>query len=213
VTKIPRICGVILAAGASSRMGRDKALLPWPPMQAENSPQHGTFLSAAILRLKGHTESVVVVAGNNASAIQAVVSENAAVLRVNSAPELGQFSSLKIGLQEARNRGCDAVIIAPVDRPPVAEEMIVHLRTAFLAAINDGYWAAIPEFEGRHGHPVMVGSALIDELLGAPLTATARDIIHAHEDRVLYVPVDDPAVVLNVNTWEEYQRLSTRQLR
>src|SRR6185437_5796366 len=104
----PSFAGVILAAGASSRMGRDKALLPW---------QDGTFLSAAIQALQRETELVIVVAGKNAPNLEPVVYSNAAFLVVNSHPELGQMSSLQRGLEEVLNRGRDAALVTLVDRP------------------------------------------------------------------------------------------------
>src|SRR5262245_23895815 len=103
----PSFAGVILAAGASSRMGRDKALLPW---------QGGTFLSAAIRALQPMTDLVIVVAGANAGELTPIVNANAAFLVVNPDPEQGQFSSLRIGLQEVLNRGRDAAVITLVDR-------------------------------------------------------------------------------------------------
>ena len=61
-----RICGVILSAGASTRMGRDKALLPWPPVASGSIPAgNETLLSSAIAALKQFVETVIVVAGNN----------------------------------------------------------------------------------------------------------------------------------------------------
>ncbi|MFZ0760802.1 MAG: NTP transferase domain-containing protein, partial [Candidatus Sulfotelmatobacter sp.] len=55
--------GLILAAGDSSRMGRDKALLPWPPPAAGRAFSNDTFLSAAIRSLLQATDFVVVVVG------------------------------------------------------------------------------------------------------------------------------------------------------
>ena len=64
------ICGVILAAGESTRMGRDKALLPWPPV-ADGAPAVNTFLGAMIDLLQQHSDLVIVVAGKNIDELRA----------------------------------------------------------------------------------------------------------------------------------------------
>src|ERR1700704_3400773 len=95
----PSFAGLILSAGASSRMGRDKALLPW---------RDGTFLSSAIRALQPATELVIVVAGSNAPNLEPIADAEAAFLAVNPDPQQGQFSSLLVGLQEVLNHGRDA---------------------------------------------------------------------------------------------------------
>ncbi len=196
MVRSPSFCGVILAAGESSRMGSDKALLPW---------RGQTFLTAAITSLQPWTELVIVVAGKNAPALMERVDAAGAFLVANPCPERGQFSSLQVGLQEVLNRGRDAAIITLVDRPPVAVETIRSLRNAFLASSS---WAVVPEYAGRHGHPILIGREMIEVFLKAPATTTARDVEHGHQDRILYLPIDDPAIVMNVDTPEAYQGLA-----
>jgi len=113
------MCGVILSAGASSRMGRDKALLPWPPAApgSAHSPSE-TLLSAAIAALQPFTQAVIVVAGKNAVNLAPVIAATGARLVENPAPDRGQFSSLQVGLAEALNQGFDAAMITLVDCPP-----------------------------------------------------------------------------------------------
>jgi len=203
--RAPSFAGVILAAGESSRMGTDKALLPWPPQAAGQSPSPDNFLSAAIRSLS-FADFVVVVAGRNESAITPVVYAQGASILVNPDPDRGQFSSLQIGLHEVLNRGRDAAIVTLVDRPPAQAATIEKLRDAFAAAEND-IWAVVPEYSGKHGHPYLVGREMIEVFLQAAPTATARDIEHQHRGHIQYVAVDDPSVVLNINTPEDYGAL------
>src|SRR5271157_1718630 len=131
MTLAPSICGIILAAGSSTRMGRDKALLPWPPV-AEGVPAVNTFLGAMIDLLQPECDMVLVVAGHNAENLQPVADARNAFLIVNPQPERGQFSSIQTGLREVLNRGRDAAFLAPVDRPPVLPGTVQALRAAFL---------------------------------------------------------------------------------
>jgi molybdenum cofactor cytidylyltransferase len=206
MTRAPSYAGVILAAGESSRMGTDKALLPWPPSAAGRIPGRGTFLSAAIESLSLEADFVVVVAGRNEAALAPVVYANGASLVVNPDPDRGQFSSLQVGLHDVLNRGRDTALVTLVDRPPANPATIAALRRAFDAA-DKSVWAVIPQFEGRHGHPILAGRDLIEAFLQAPATSTARDIEHRYQEHLLYVTVTDPFVALNVNTAEDYASL------
>jgi len=201
---MPSFCGVILAAGESSRMGRDKALLPWPPGPAAR----GTFLSATIELLQPPSDMVIVVAGKNADSLQTIVDAAAGYVVVNRHPERGQFSSLQVGLQEVLNRGRDAAIVALVDRPPAQPRTLASLCDAFSDAYESGKWAIVPEHGGRHGHPILIGREMIEAFLRAPAASSARDVEHSAQAHILYVPVDDPNVVANVDTPEDYERLA-----
>src|SRR5580704_17516764 len=159
--------GVILAAGDSSRMGRDKALLLWPPPEAGRSFSNATFLSAAIRSLLIANDFVVVVVGKNEAALVPIIYADGASLVVNKDPSRGQFSSLQIGLREVLNHGRDAAMVTLVDRPPVSAATIRFLRVAFENA-DQRIWAIVPEFSGRHGHPYLVGREMIEAFLRVP---------------------------------------------
>jgi molybdenum cofactor cytidylyltransferase len=206
MTRAPSFAGVILAAGESSRMGRDKALLPWPP-QLSGSVAKDTFLSAAIRSLASATDFILVVAGKNEVALEPVAYSNGASVVTNPDPGRGQFSSLQVGLHEVLNRGRDAAMITLVDRPPARPATVATLRVAFEAA-QQNIWAVVPEFSGRHGHPFVVGRELIEIFLQAPATASARDLQRLYQERIQYIVVNDPFVSMNINTAEDYAGLT-----
>lgn len=200
------LCAVILAAGESRRMGTDKALLPWPPV-SPGQVASKTFLSAAIDSLALVSDAVIVVAGKNRESLTPIVYANGASLAINHDPDRGQFSSLQTGLQEVLNRGRDAAIVTLVDRPPVNTATIERLHAAFGSAIARWKWAAVPEYNGKHGHPIFLAREMIEAFLKAPATASARDVQHENREHIVYVEVDDPLVTVNVNTPEEYSAL------
>jgi len=190
-------------------MGRDKALLPWPPPSASSAitmPQ--TFLSAAIRLFFSHVDVVLVVVGKNEAALAPIVYANGASLVVNPDPARGQFSSLQAGLHEVLNRGSDAAMVTLVDRPPVQAQTIDTLEAAFEHATANRKWAVIPEYQGKHGHPILLGREMLEAFLRAPETSNAREVEHAHRSEIEYVPVDDPLVALNVDTPEQYAALN-----
>jgi len=199
MARSPNFAGLILAAGDSARMGQDKALLPW---------QGKTFLSAAIESLAPYTELVVVVGGKNSESLKPIIYSAARVYLVeNPNPELGQFSSLRTGLHEVLNRGRDAAIITLVDRPAAKMATVEALRDRFLQVCQLGWWAVVPEFQGRHGHPIIAGREMIEAFLKAPANSTAREVEHSLQQVIDYLPVNDPAVTTNINTPEEYEQL------
>jgi molybdenum cofactor cytidylyltransferase len=207
------MCGVILSAGASSRMGRDKALLPWPPAAPGAASNGETLLSAAIAALRPFAEAVLVVAGKNADDIAPVIAAHGALMVHNPAPERGQFSSLQIGLREVLARGCDAAMIALVDCPPLSAASMEKLIASFNRALALEQWGVAPENNGKRGHPLLASRALIDAFLAAPVTSNAREIKRAHAHLVEAVPVPDSTVSADLNTPEEYAALSNCDLR
>jgi molybdenum cofactor cytidylyltransferase len=181
-------------------MGQDKALLELPGTGLN-------FLGAQIENLKPGCELVLVVAGANSDALKPTVYAGGAFLVSNPDPDRGQFSSLQVGLNEVLNRGRSRALITHVDRLPVLPATITRLKSRFAQVQRGSKWLVVPEFDGRHGHPVLAGREMIEAWLRSPVDATARDVEHVHQERIEYVSVDDASVVANINTPEEYQRL------
>jgi molybdenum cofactor cytidylyltransferase len=152
---------------------------------------------------------VIVVVGSNEPNLAPVVYANGASLVRNPDPDRGQFSSLQVGLQEVLNRGRDAAIVTLVDRPPVAGATLDRLHDAFESAYIHGKWAVVPEYAGKHGHPIFVGREMITAFLTADPASTARDVEHANHDHIEYVAIDDPLVSMNIDTPADYAALQS----
>jgi molybdenum cofactor cytidylyltransferase len=194
------IAGIILSAGASSRMGTEKALLEVPGSGID-------FLSAQIALLKPECEIVFVVVGKNKDTLKPIIDARGAECIVNLNPERGQFSSLQRGLRAVLDYGRNIALVTHVDRLPVAPSTLRALKERF-AQVYPRKWMVVPEHDGVHGHPVIAGREMVEAWLRAEPISTARDIEHQHQDRIEYLTVNDANVRANINTPEEYERLN-----
>ena len=190
------IAGLILAAGESRRMGRDKALLIF---------QGRTFLESIVANLRaGGVENIIVVLGHHAEAIQGAVDLTSVQVVVNPDYQRGQTSSLQLGLAAAARVSPDAVLLCLVDHPAFSASLIAKLLEQFEATHAP---VVIPTFQGERGHPVVIGRLLIPELLELPAGAPANAVIRRHRHATQFVEVSDPGVLLDVDDPEAYARL------
>jgi molybdenum cofactor cytidylyltransferase len=189
---------IILAAGASSRMGSPKALLPLP---GPGEPE--TFLDHLISAFAECCAPVIAVLGHDAATIRAGLRRrDQATIVINEDYALGQLSSLQCGLRAAAGRG-GGVVFTPVDHALVRPATIAALVTAFRAR-RGGTRVVAPQYRGRHGHPVCCSSEVAAELLALPPGAQARDIIRRQQ--TLYVDADDPGVIADIDDRDAYTR-------
>lgn len=187
------IPGIVLAAGASSRMGRPKPLL-----QAGGR----TFVAGLVRTLLGAgVHPVVVVIRPGADEIASEILASGATPVVNPAPEQGQLSSLLAGLDAVQGLEPVAVLVTLVDVPAIRPDTI----TALLGRLS-GSPAAIlrATYRGRHGHPVVFRRSVFDPLRRADPTAGAKAVLRTHP--VEDVRVEDPGVVDDIDTPEDYAR-------
>lgn len=186
--------GVILAAGASRRMGSPKALLNY----------HGeTFVDRLIRVFSGCCDPVIVVAGVHANVIRQQMDPRARLV-INHDPDRGQLSSLQTALAQLPGDTA-GFLFTPVDCPTVEEQTIARL-VAELQKHDAPF--VIPRYGGRRGHPVCVRGSLITEFLALPPTAETRAVVNRHEDRIIYMDVDDPGVLADVDDLEAYRKIA-----
>jgi len=192
------IAGIILAAGASSRMGTPKALLDY---------RGETFVGRLVRVLGTSCNPVIVVLGYHADVIRQRVPPTATIV-INPDPSRGQLSSLQTGLV-ALPAEADGFAFIPVDSPAVAEDTVAKLARTFERR-NPSALFVIPRQSGKRGHPVFAARLIAADILALPATSEAREVVHAHVDRTEYLDVDDSGIFADVDDPEAYRQLKER---
>jgi molybdenum cofactor cytidylyltransferase len=190
------IAGIILAAGASSRMGSPKALLNY---------QGETFVGRLVRLLSGVCDPVIVALGYHAETVRPAVPDSATIV-VNPAPEHGQLSSLQTALAALPDTA-EGFAFIPVDSPAVAPATLDRLRDAFLHR-NHATAFVIPRSHDKRGHPVFATRSIADELLALPPTAKASDVVHRYVPHTIYVDVHDPGILVDIDDPADYRQFT-----
>jgi len=182
------LAALILSAGASSRMGQPKALLPY---------REGTFLEH-LLEVTQHPRIGLrrVVLGAGAENIRTTAKLDASMVVLNPLWEQGQLSSICAGIRGLEGIDTDGIVLCPVDHPLVSARLVSELVDHFYEQKKA---IVLPTYKGRRGHPVIFSSALYGELLASRADMGARAVVWAHAADVLEVPTDEEGVVLNLN--------------
>jgi molybdenum cofactor cytidylyltransferase len=182
------LAAIILSAGASSRMGRPKALIPY---------REGTFLQH-LLNVTRHPKIGVtrVVLGAGADEIRTAAKLDSADVVINSDWQQGQLSSICSGVRSLAGLQTDGMVLCPVDHPLISAALVAELVEQFY---KSGKLVVLPAHHGRRGHPVIFSSALYGELLAAPAEQGARAVVWAHATDVLEVPTVEEGILLNIN--------------
>lgn len=175
-------------------MGTPKALLDY---------RGETFLNRLIRVLGEACDPVIVALGYHAEEIRASV-HGKARFAVNPDPSRGQLSSLQTALVEVP-AGADGFLFLPVDCPAPEAATVREIVKAL--GSSEQPLLVIPRFEGRRGHPVCARRELISDFLAVPADGQAKEVVHRHPDRTLYLDVSDAGVLSDIDNPEAYRML------
>jgi molybdenum cofactor cytidylyltransferase len=178
-------------------MGVPKLLLPH---------RGGTVLSCLIGALReGGVSRIVLVAAPGDQALQTWGEEAGVLVALNPDPERGMLSSILAGISAAGGaaklaQDGEALAVCPADLPA--------LRPSTVAAVlRSRAPLAVPSYQGRRGHPLVIAPELIPEIESLNLDTGLRELLDRHPDRLLIVEVDDPGAVRDVDTPDDYRSL------
>jgi len=185
-----RIGAIIIAAGASERMGQPKTLMP-----IDGRPALITLAS----RVSEAGFAPVVTVTSTAIQIKLTEFDFRGPVVINTETFKGPLHSFRLGLQTLPENAM-AALLCPVDHPLVRMDTLLKLKATASATS-----VIVPCFKGRRGHPTLFGRGLWPLIFSLPLEEGARGVLHRRPEVVTLLEVDDPGVVQNLNTPADIQ--------
>jgi molybdenum cofactor cytidylyltransferase len=187
------ITAIILAAGESKRMGQPKMLLPWGD---------GTVLTRVIsIFHNSGLEDILVVTGGAKEAVEDLVSKlNVRIVHNRNFASGEMLSSIQCGLR-ALTRQTQGALIGLGDQPQVRDGSVRKVCEGFEETKSS---IVVPSYQVRRGHPWLVARPLWEELLRMESPQSPRDFLNAHREEIRYVNVDDPNILTDLDTPQDY---------
>ncbi len=175
-------------------MGRPKAFLPF---------REGTFLTSIAATLSARCSPVTAVFGHDAQRLTVIAQQMGLRTIENPHYALGMLTSLQTGLR-AISPGTDTVLFTLVDHPAISLAT-VDILLASQALI------AIPRFENKRGHPVLIRRPIMEEFLLEPASSKVRDVIDRHAAEIDYIDIGDPGICDDIDDPALYAKLLARE--
>lgn len=195
------IAAIVLAAGASSRMGQLKALLPAGSGETFLTRIVRTFATAGIARtavVLGH-EAQQLSDHLHAAGLQPAIA-------INRGWEAGQLSSLLVGLDAVDAPDVEAVLLMLIDAPFVTPDTVRAVIDRFRST---GAPIVRPVRGDQHGHPVLIARALFPLLRAADPATGAKPVVRAHVSVAGDVTVADAGAFMDIDTPADFARVTT----
>jgi molybdenum cofactor cytidylyltransferase len=188
------LAAIILAAGRSSRMGAFKPLLPFGSETVIEC-----VLSACVA---AGIRTIRVVVGWNAHRLIPLLEGRGVPWVKNERFTEGMYSSLQVGVGSLP-AGVDAFFVLPGDMPLVRGETLRRLAAEW----NPGSGQILyPCFNGKRGHPPLIAGSLIPEILRETPSGGLRELLALHAAEAREIACEDPGILLDLDTPEEYER-------
>jgi len=186
-----RIAGIVLAAGTSSRMGRNKLV-----ERLRGKPLVRHAVDAA---LASGLEPVLVVTGHEAEQTRAALTGAGVSFVSNPRYEEGLSTSLKSGI-EAVPQDCDGAMILLGDMPDISSNLIDRVIASFEPRAGHTICAAAAG--KRRGHPVLWARSYFPQLTALQGDAGARELLEAHAGQLVEIEAGDDAPLTDIDTPE-----------
>lgn len=187
---------VVLAAGLSTRMGMPKMLMDWGKKKIIE--QVVDTLHAAGL------SEIVVVTGSLESEIKTILDDRNVTIVINPRFANGEMiHSLQVGL-DGFSEGIDAAMVVLGDQPFIKTETIKKVMDAYMHGRD---YIIMPSVKNRRGHPWIIRKNLWNEVKQIKPPDTMRDFFRNYHELIKYVSIDDPAIIQDMDTPDDYQRL------
>ncbi len=199
------ISAVILSAGYSSRMHSFKPLLSIGGIPVIGRLIHEFYQGGIreIIIVVGHRqEEIISYIKTLPEAIQASVT-----VKVNPVFERGMYTSVQAGAEEVSPRQ-DAFFILPVDYPLIQESTLSSLIHFWYEKKQSNTQIVYPIYQGRRGHPPLLSTRLIPQIVGNDQKQGLRSFLSEHQQEAENAPVDEEAVLWDMDKEEDFIRLS-----
>jgi molybdenum cofactor cytidylyltransferase len=189
-----RVTAMVLAAGESTRMGRNKLLLPWGDT---------TVIGRTIENARAsNVSAVLVVTGHQRELIEQSAGSTEPSMIQNEDYAKGMLTSVQAAVRRLPNNVSAALVLLG-DQPMVGPDIIDKLLLAYAAG---PYGLIAPTHRGRRGNPVLIDRRYFAELLALPPDAAPRLLLQRHPDDLLTVEVETDAILHDLDRPEDYER-------
>lgn len=194
--KSPKVAAIVLAAGASRRMGRAKMTLPF---------HENTVLGTVLTTLhQAMIDPLIVVIGGAKEQVEAALSNLPFAVKHTNNPDFEHtemLDSLKIGMRVLPD-DIDAFLIVLGDQPQIQLDVVRSILIEYEASGHD---LIIPSYQMRRGHPWLVGRPHWPALRSLLSDQTMRDFLRQQNNHIHYLVVDTPSILQDMDTPEDYQ--------